>query len=88
MMNLGRHMKRRFAFADAAIVLAPEALLADFHVNGDVEFLAGLDLVTNILARRQAVDRGAETGTQKRVVELLADDAVLRALRDVGSARA
>src|SRR5687767_7820319 len=66
-MHLRRDVEGRFALAHAAVALATETLLADFHVDRRVEFAAGGDEGFHVLARAHAVDRGAETGAQERV---------------------
>src|SRR4051812_7555445 len=59
-VHLRRDVEGRLAAADAAIALAAEALLADFHVDGDVELPAGGDEGFHVLARRHPVDGRAE----------------------------
>src|SRR5262245_58061604 len=77
-VHFRRDVKSRFAAPHAAVLFAWLALLLDFHVDDDVEFFPQCQKRLDVLPRGHAVNSRPEAGTQEGVIELLADDGVIR----------
>src|SRR5688572_9877066 len=79
-MHLRRHVKRRFAAADALVALAGGGhLLGDVQVERDVELGLAGHQGCDVLAGFDLVDRRTEAGAEERVLQVLAHHRVVPA---------